>query len=108
MSATEGAGRFAVAPREEQIVSPRKHGSEIYSGIHVVLEMVVTKKLENRAGTLKPVRLDTVNCPMNARPQIRVQKAPRQQSRGGNIDRRKRAQGEPPHGQQDVSGARQH
>src|SRR5438874_5661941 len=99
MSATGGTGRFAVAPREEQIVSPRKHGSEIYSGIHVVLKMVVTKKLENRAGTLKPVRLDTVNCPMNARPQIREQKAPSQQSRGGNDRRRKRTHGVPPHGQ---------
>jgi hypothetical protein len=73
----------------------------------MVFEMMFAKKLENTTATAKPIRLGTVNCPMNAGPQVCVQKAPCQQSRGRNEHGGKRAYRETPCGQQDESRARQ-
>ena len=104
---TGGTSRSAIAPGAEQIVSPRKDGSKIDSSIDMVLQMVVAEKTEHRAAALKPIRLDIVNSPMHTRPQIRVEKAPRQQRRYGNADRRHGANGEPPQAQQKKGWARQ-
>jgi hypothetical protein len=71
----------------------------------MVFEMMLAKKPENSTATAKPIRLGTVNCAMNAGPQVRVQKAPCQQSRGRNEHGGKRPYRETPSGQQDESRA---
>jgi hypothetical protein len=104
---TACATRAAIAPGEEDVIGPREHGPVVHFGVVMVVQVMVAKEPERRAQAKKPIRFQAVNRPMDTGPQVCVTKAPRQQSRGGNDNRRNRSDSDSPHAQHEERRAGQ-
>jgi len=71
-------GGAAIAPGEEDVVSPRKHRPVVDSRVCVVLQVMVAKEAEHGTQAAEPICFHSVDRSVNARPQVGVEKAPKQ------------------------------
>jgi hypothetical protein len=76
--------------------------------MNVVPEVVIAEEPEGRANLAKPVVLDAVNGAVHPRPQIGIDKAPRQKGRRGYDDAAERAGDKSADKQQHQEWARKH